>query len=164
MTHHDPWLNVPLNEGGPNPMSPPDPGPTFRGIVITAPERVVFRAGEVVDDTGAFAAIPVCAYHCFDVPAVPIDDHFKMHAVEVKSGKSYEGFIVALDPGIMVPCPFEDAEPLKPEDVEGLASGGWINPNLANFVPIPREPATYEVFMSLRGFQSNRVRIELIQE
>lgn len=164
MAGNDPWQQVSLNENGPNPMSPPQQDPHWRGIIITAPKQVTFKAGQVIDEFGAFAAVPLCAYQCFDMLAVPVEEYTKITATDVKTGTAYEGDIVELDPGSDIPIPEDQEDPPTAEELKGMAYAGWLNPNLTNFVAIPQVSATYEVFMSYRGFKSNKVTIELIKK
>jgi hypothetical protein len=51
---------------------------------------------------------------------------------------------------------------LREEDVKGLASGQYFNPNLADFAGLPEEPGTYDVYAEVRGNRSNVVTIEIL--
>lgn len=164
MATPDPWKNVPINENRPCACSPAAPGVHWRGMVVNAPKQVKFKATDVIDEYGAFAAVPLCVYYMFDVPAVPVHENYKITAVNTKSGQRYEGEIIDLDPGTDLPPPAELAPPTPPPDVTGLASGGYMNPNIINYVALPRESATYEVTLSFRGFKSNSVTIQLIKQ
>ncbi len=157
------FLNVPLNSNDPNPCSPPDPGPDWRGIKIQAPEQVLFKRGERVGEYGAFAAITICGYYLMDVPTVPWTQPMRLFAVDTTTGTGYSGDVIELDPSPEEPPP-EDEEPLSPEEVKGLASGGYFNPNLADFVRLPEEPAVYNVHVEYRGFKSNVVTVALVEE
>ncbi len=162
MTASDPWKNVPLNENKPCACSPTSPGVDWRGIVVNAPKKVHFKAGQVIDDFGAFAAVPLCVYYMLDVPSEPVHESYRITATDTGTGKVYRGDITTLDYGIEVPAPTELMPDTSRPDPTGSASGGYMNPNLTDFVPIPQTSATYEVYLSFRGFKSNKVTIQLI--
>jgi hypothetical protein len=154
------FLSVPLNEKGPNACSPPEPvDPRWLGILIRAPHKVRFKKNEVVGDYGAFAAIPVCGYYLAeirrDLPAEPL----RIVAVDVKTKKTYAGPITDLEKGIAAPPP---SSPPRPSPARKGSGGGYFNPNLADFVELPKSSATYDVHVEFRDLKSNVVTIELI--
>lgn len=157
------FLKVPLNSNEPNPCSPQQPDPNWRGILIQAPKQVTFKGSEKVGEYGAFAAIPICGYYFLNVPTEPTDESMRLVAVDRRTGTAYSGDIIELNPSPEEPPP-EDEEPLSTEEVKGLASGGYFNPNLADFVRLPEEPAVYNVLVEYRGFKSNVVTIALVEE
>lgn len=158
------FLNVPLNTNEPTPCSPSEPDINWRGIVINAPKQVTFKHGKKVGEYGAFAAIPICGYYLLNVPLVPWTKPKRLFAVDKDTGVIYSGDVVELDPSPQIPPPPEDEEPLTPEEVEGLATGGYFNPNLADFVRLSEKPAIYDVYVEFREFRSNVVTIEIIEE
>jgi hypothetical protein len=155
------FLKVPLNSNEPNPCSPQQPDPTWRGILIQAPKQVAFKRGEKVGKYDAFAAIPICGYYLLDVPAEPSDEPMRLVAVDRRTGTVYSGDIVRLSRSPVKPPP--PSEPLTAEELEGLAAGGYFNPNLANYVHLPEEPSVYNVHVELREFRSNPVIIEIVE-
>jgi hypothetical protein len=159
----DVFKNAPLNSNEKAPCSPPEPEPTWRGIVIRAPQEVTFKTGDRVDEYGAFAVIPICGFHLMDVPAEPVEEPMVVVAVEKETGAKLIGPIVELDISPEIPPKIDD-EPPSPEALEGVASGGYFNRNLANFVDLPQIPATYDVHIEWRGFKSNVVTIKLVEE
>ncbi|CAM2011234.1 hypothetical protein [Acanthopleuribacter pedis] len=164
MASQDPWQDVKLNQNNPSSCSPPQPDPHWRGLVINAPKQVKFKKGGIIDEYGAFAAIPLCTFYRFDLPNVPISENYSITAKDLKTGQIFKGDIVDLDPGSALPPPSLPGAAPTPPPRPGSAKGGYMNPNLANFLNIPQESATYEVFMSYRGFNSNKVVIELIKQ
>ena len=154
------FLDVPLNQNVPHACSPPAPLSTWRGVVVRAPARILFKRGEKVGPNGAFAAIPICGYFRVDVQ-LGSKEPMTLVAVARASGKVFSGPIVETDPGLMIPPPA--APPLTEEDVKGTASGGYFNPNLVDFVPLPPGPGTYDVHVEFRQFKSNVVTIELVE-
>ncbi len=155
------FLEVPLNTFERTNCSPPEPDPSWRGVVIQAPRRVSFKRGVRVGETKAFAAIPICGLYVLDVPFPVVEDVVQLVAQDKKTGKIYSGPIVELDPSPEAPHP--GRPPLRKEDVEGLATGRYFNPNLADFVKLPEAPAVYEVYAEVRGIRSNLVTIEIVE-
>ncbi|HEY6642889.1 hypothetical protein [Povalibacter sp.] len=157
------FADVPLNANERIACSPPEPAaPDWRGIVIRAPNRVYFKAGETVGDHGAFAAVPICGFFMAQASVQGVSEPMKLVAVDRSSGKSYSGPIVELDSSPDEPPPVED-EPYEPQSLQGLASGGYFNPNLIDFVALPARSAMYTVHVELRDYRSNPVDIELIE-
>jgi len=155
------FLNVPLNSNEKNPCSPPEPGPTWRGILIQMPIQVKFKRGVRIGTQGAFAAIPICGYYLLDVPASPVKEPMRLFAVDKRTGKVYSGDVKELDPSPEAPPP--ESEPLSPEELKGLASGGYFNPNLADFVRLPEISAVYDVHVEFRKFPSNVATVEMVE-
>ena len=157
------FLSVQLNVDGKNICSPTNPGTgEWRGILIQAPRQVRFKKNQVVSGYRAFAAIPICGYRLIPLRVDLLPEPLRIIAVDTKTRLAYEGPIVDLDPDPEIPMP--DRWTPTPKDVEGMASGGYFNPNLADFVKIPIASATYDVHIEFREFKSNIVTIELILE
>ena len=154
------FLDVPMNVSTQHACSPPDPGPRWRGVVIRGPRWVTFKKGETVGEHGAFVAIPICGYFMVDVQPGAIEP-MKLIAQDRASGRIFAGPIIELDRSPDEPPP--EAPPLDPAEAKGLASGGYFNPNLADFVALPRAAGRYDVHVEFRGFQSNVVSIELVE-
>lgn len=154
------FLNIPFNTNAQTPCSPIPPGPTWRGILIQAPQRVKFRRGNTVGEHGAFAGIPICGYLLLDVPPIPTSESMRLIAVDSRTGHVYSGDIVELDESPEVPPP---GHPSSPEERRGLAVGGFFNPNLADYVALPMTSAVYHVHLEYREYRSNQVSIELVE-
>lgn len=142
-------------------------GPTplilnWRGIIIQAPKEVRFKRSVRVGLWGAFAAIPIRCYYELNVSTTPPEQRMRLVAVDKRTGKVYYGYIVKLDPHPIELFP--DTEPLTDEEVKGLASGGYFNPNLADYVRLPEESTIYDVHMECKGFKSNVVTIEIVED
>lgn len=158
------FLQVPLNTFNQTVCTPEQPGdPSWRGILIRTPTRVFFRRGKGVGETKAFAAIPVCGLAYLDVLfPVPLEpEPILLVAKDRRTGKVYSGHIVEVKASPKEPQP--PAPSLSQEDVKGLASGTYFNPNLADFVKIPEFPGEYDVHVEIRGIRSNVVRIEVVE-
>jgi hypothetical protein len=150
-----------VNTQGPNPCSPKDPGPAWRGILIRAPKQVSLTP--VSGDSPAII-IPVCGYYMLEVLSL-LDSaqQMKMIAKNLKSGRVYQGDVIDRDPSPEIPPP--DDKPLDPATLlPGLAIGAYFNKNLAEYVNLPRAPAIYEVYVEYGGLQSNKAIIELINK
>jgi hypothetical protein len=156
---------VELNSLEPNACSPRPPDDAFRGVLIRAPSRVTFKESERVGRFGAFAAIPICGYYQLELAALPPCDDvvqaMRLVAVDVATGEEHSGHMVDADPG--EPPPIEEPPPTA-EELEGLSVGGYFNPNLADFVPLPERAAVYDVFVELGEFRSNTARIEVVEQ
>jgi hypothetical protein len=115
----------------------------------------------VVGDYGAFAAIPICGYYLAEIRRDLPPEPLRIVAVDIKTKKSYAGPITELEKGIAAPPP---PSPPRPPSARKSSAGGYFNPNLADFVALPKATATYEVHVEFRDLKSNAVTIELIVE
>jgi len=160
----DVFENVPLNTYQESPCSPELPGPLWRGIIIRAPGKVLFKKGEVVpDETGwymAFMKIPVCGLYMLQPPAEKDLGFLKIVAQDKKTGRAYSGDVYDKDPSPIVPQP-DSEKSRKAGRNRPDAIGRYFNPNLAAFVSLPQEPAVYEVYVEFWGHRSNVVTVEL---
>lgn len=162
MTLQDHWDAVPLNQRRPCSCSPPDPEGDWLGILLNAPKRVLFQPGRSVTETGAFAAIPLCLFYQVPYTRNPEEQVETIVVEDLATGRRYQGRYTPLQAATIVQ---PEALPQAPvgEIPANQSHGGWLNLNLADFVPIPPRPATYTVFVCFAGFDSNRVQIELRQ-
>jgi hypothetical protein len=156
----DVFADVPLNANERHACSPPQPAPDWRGVVIRAPSRVAFKPGETVGQHGAFVAIPICGYFSVEANFAGANEPMKLIAVNRRTGQSYSGPIVELDSSPEEPPPEED-ETYTPQQLAGLASGGYFNPNLTDYVALPAEAATYAIQVEFRNYKSNVVVVEV---
>lgn len=156
------FLDVPLNVNQQHRCSPTHSDPRWRGVLIRAPSVVRFKEGETVGDYDAFAAIPICGYFHMDIQLGTPPEPMKLIAVDKRTKQVFSGPIIERDSSPDLPPPGE--LPVTPRQVQGLSGGGYFNPNLADFVELPRASATYDVHVEYRGFRSNVVTIELRKE
>lgn len=156
------FLDVPLNQNAPHACSPPLPALDWMGLVVRAPRRVEFTQGESIGDYHAFAAIPICGYYRVALRFEGPNDPMKLVAVDKKSGQVFSGPIVELDPSPDAPPPVVTAVP-DPARLKNTKSGGYFNPNLADYVNLPHASATYDVHVEFREHKSNVVTIELVE-
>jgi len=154
------FLDVQVNTDDVNPCSPPMPNDfEWRGVIIRAPKRVVFKKGKRSRD-GAFAVIPICGYCVVNI--TPSTSPIILFAIDKMNNKKYSGELIDLDSSHREQPPRQ--KPISPDEIEGLAVGSYFNPNLADFVKIPEKPAVYDVYVEYRGYRSNTVTIELVEE
>lgn len=155
------FLDVPLDLNGPTACSPKVPDSwDWRGIIINAPKKVWFKPGEKVEPYGAFVAVPICGYDFTDLrPDVPARKIILV-AVDKATGVKLSGPIVPLDPSPIDPPPL--SPPLTAKQLEGHASVGYFNVNLADYIKLPQKSAVYDVLAEFHEFKSNVVSIELI--
>jgi hypothetical protein len=159
------FSQVQLNVNSRNPCSPAKPSPTWHGVLINAPRQVRFRPGNVVGETKAFAAIPICGVNNIHLGDDNLtDEPLTLVAVDKQTGHVYSGAVYVLDPSPVAPLPPDVAEKMRPEKIPGQYAGRYFNPNLADFVPLPQKSATYDVHVQFRGLKSNTVSLELIRE
>jgi hypothetical protein len=148
---------------GPNPCSPKEPDPSFRGILINAPKQVSFKKGQRIGRLGAFALIQVCGYYHLNVPSPPKYDNIieamTLVATNIKTQQRYVGPM--MEPDTVAPPP--SREPPSREEVANISVAGYFNPNLADYVNLPLEPGTYDIHVELDEMKSNVVRIELLE-
>lgn len=154
------FYQVPLNTRESNPCSPKDPGPKWRGILIQAPKRVVFKRGQEAGE--AFAVIPICGFYTLDLVSLMNGAPMTLIATDKSTQRVYSGAVVEADPSPNDPPP--DDEPVDPTALKGLATSSYFNPNLASYVGLPARPAVYEVIVEYGGMQSNKVTIEMVEE
>jgi hypothetical protein len=156
------FKSVVLNSFEKHACSPKPPGDSFEGIVISAPRRVSFKAGERVGPRGAFAAIPVCGYYSVPASTVPpgkdLTGSIRLVVRDYQAHQEYSGMMIDPDP----PPPAKDVPLPDAKEQAGLRVGGYFNPNLADTVALPAKPATYAVQAELGGFKSNIVRVVLV--
>jgi hypothetical protein len=148
---------------GPNPCSPKEPDPSFRGILINAPKQVYFKKGQRIGRLGAFALIQVCGYYHLNVPSPPKYDNIieamTLVAINIETQKRYAGPM--MKPDTAAPPP--SREPPSREEVANISVAGYFNPNLADYVSLPPEPGTYDIHVELDEMKSNVIRIELLE-
>ena len=154
---------------GPTPCSPQKPeDPSFRGILINAPQRVTFIQGRLVPETNTFAKIPICGYYHLNViyrPKYPsILEGMRMVAINTETQEKYVGPVIDCSDAVRPP----KSIPFTKEELEGISVAAYFNPNLLEFVPLPEVPGVYEVYIELgeKGedpyFRSNTVTIVIM--
>ena len=89
--------------------------------------------------------------------APPINGSIIVVATDVESHEVLQSSLSGDDPMEPDPSPPDYA----PEDLEGLVTTAWFNFDLFETPGIPRKPATYRVFVTLRDVSSNVVTVKV---
>lgn len=142
--------------------SPVIDDPDFQGLVLNAPEQVVFVPGEPpIPGSMAFADVRVCGTACFDHGFMglrgDVIDEILLVAVDSNTQETYSG---KMEP---VENPEEKPDDLGggPVETTGLLVETYFNPNLAEVLELPERPAEYIVHAVLGESKSNTVRIRV---
>lgn len=134
----------------------------FIGIRINAPEAIDYTPGERDRITGAFGRAILCGIYRFESAFLLETDGFKktatLVAVDTKTHRPYTAKMVHDHPEI----PNPDPPQYPPEMLEGVYETGYFNINMLDFLGLPEQPATYEVFVTLQRYKSNVVTVRLI--
>ena len=75
----------------------------------------------------------------------------------------HQKFIIDEDHGTEEPLPFDEPE-LQPEDVRGQLLSVYFNPNLAHYIGLPVEAASYKVLVQIGEFKSNVVDVKVLNK
>jgi hypothetical protein len=132
----------------------PEPDGDFEGILINAPEEVLFEgAGELAAGT----VIPLCGRCKLPYDYLGLDGAFVpamlFVAVNAATHRAHAG---RLEP---TPNRLPPPGPRVPQP--GLRVGKYFNPNLAAIMTLPAEEADYLVYATLGAYQSNVLRVRL---
>lgn len=133
-----------------SPTAPTDP--RWRGIMLTAPRALRFRAGER-------PVVPLCVYSLLDAPTTPVREPMRAVVEGATLQRPAEGSLVDLDPSPEEPPP--DEPPPDPAQLQGVAVGGYRNHDLLAHVRLPLTAGVYSVHVEFRGVRSNTVTVEL---
>jgi hypothetical protein len=156
------FKNVPLNTSDKNPCSPVTPdSPDWEGIIIQSPVSVSFVRGKIADDYGAFAIIPICGYFLLSVDTGSIKAPMKMFAVNSKTKKTFKGEIQDLELNPEIPYD-EMNKAFRKEELKGILIGSYFNINCINFLDLPEESGTYDIWIEYHGRKSNVVEVKLV--
>ena len=160
---NDDYNKIELNSDTQNLCSPDmSSQPDFIGIVIQAPTEVVFEIGKPASDK-AFMAMPLCGFYQLDMADLLADSKIHLFAKNIETDQIYRGIMTEQDPGTEEPLPFDEPE-LQAEDVRGQLLGAYFNPNIAKYILLPVEAASYKVLVQIGNFKSNVVDINVKQK
>jgi hypothetical protein len=172
ITSNDVFKDVEFDSLIRNPCSPTEPDDLFfRGILINAPEKVIFKRGERVGPWKVFAAIPICGYYMLDITYPPkytpsLLEAMRLVAVNRETRHVYTGYVIHPRPKVRSP----NARSISEQGPAGMAAGGNFNPNLPDHVKIPETSGVYDVHVELGErdsedfITSNVVTIEIAEE
>jgi hypothetical protein len=142
--------------------SPVIDDPEFVGIVLNAPERVVYEPGEPpVPGSDAFADVRVCGTACVEHGFLGLEGMVQREillvAVDSATQETYSGRLPGIENAVAPP----DDLPPGGGPTEGLLVESYFNPNLAELLDLPERPAEYIVHAVLGEMKSNIVRIRV---
>lgn len=146
------FFQVPLNSTEPTSCSPSNPGPEWRGVIIRVPKRIPV-------DSKIF---PLCGFYNVEMAELEDGNPIAVFAVERASRQTYSAYIADEDPSPEAPRP--QLEPVDPTLLEGMAVGGYFNPNLYDYLQLPAGSATYDIFVQYGRRQSNTVTVEIVED
>ena len=147
------FAHVPLYSNEPNACTPPEPDPRWHGVLIAAPSVVLIPAGN------AALTAHICGRYMIETTRLLAGKPMTLHAIDKASGASFQGDVFDEDPNPIAPNP--NARLIDPASVANMSNGAALTRDLFQFVKLPRQAATYEVYLSFGGYDSNRVVIEV---
>lgn len=140
----------------------PELDENFVGIRIDAPKLATFNVGDSIDRFESFTNIPVSMAFRFsaayEIKFDNISDHMAVVAVNSITGKSFSSTLQDEDPVIYTPTDFSK---IAKEKLENTFNTGYLTFNVAQFLKIPQENATYDIHVTLEEYQSNVVTVTL---
>ena len=155
------YEQIPFGSDERTACSPEDPGPGFswRGILVRAPSRVILPSRDA--PPSAFI-IPLCGIYTINLgKAIRHPGLQVLIVTDDATGQTYRGNIVYPEADLLIPPP--RSAPLKAEDFDHQAFGGYLNVKIAAHVALPLRPAHYKVKVEWSGYQSNAVSINVVQ-
>lgn len=154
--------HVPFYKNERHACSPEDPGPGFdwRGILVRAPSKIVL-SGQ--NSSRSALTIPLCGYFMINLAKAIRNPGFQVLIVtdDVTKQTYRSEIIYPQTDDLVVPPP--PTRPLRAEDFEHQASGGYLNVNVAAHVELPLRAARYRVKVEWSGYESNEVSIAVVQ-
>jgi hypothetical protein len=134
---------------------------SFIGIVINAPEKIVYTPGTRDPVSGAFARFMICGVYRLDGWELYQLGGFREGAKLVATDVDHHDvFADKMQP----PHPTEP-QPNPPkwtaQDFAGQTEQGYFNENLLDFLPLPQRPGRYDVFVTFGPHRSNAVTVTL---
>lgn len=158
------FLNIQLNYDNETPCTPAEPDdPYWQGILINAPKKVYLNTGSK-EKIIHYDKVPICGFSMIEILKVKKAGGMKLVVTDTQSGERFEGIIdyASMDAVSNIPDP--NHTPFTDEELTGLVSGGAFNPNLTDFVAVPKKPGKYDVQVILGQYRSNTVQIEIVEK
>jgi hypothetical protein len=133
----------------------------FVGILINAPEKVVFTPGTRDSVSDAFARFIICGAYRLDAWELYQLGGFRPGAKLVATDADHDDvFADEMHP----PHPMQP-QPNPPkwtaQEFAGQTELGYFNENLLDFLPLPQRPGRYDVFVTFGPHRSNVVTVTL---
>jgi hypothetical protein len=132
---------------------------SFNGILINAPEKVVYTPGARDPVSGAFARFIVCGAYRLDGWELYQLGGFREGAKLVATDVDHHDVFAdkMLPPHPMQPQP--NPPKYTAQDFAGQTEQGYFNENLLDFLPLPQRPGRYDVFVTFGPHRSNVVTV-----
>jgi len=147
------FSKVYVNSYEPNLCSPLEQKPEWLGIIIEAPEEIIFSVNEKM------IYLPICGYYRLDINSLRTSQPIKLSVNYIGDDKVFSGFLIESDTSPTVPQP--KSTEVTEEESEGMALGEYFNPDLLNYVEFPLIPGEIQVFVEYGGMKSNTVTIKI---
>lgn len=123
----------------------------WRGILLAAPRIVRTPQNRP-------RVVPLCMYQMVDVSPPPAPAPMVV-VVGATLPQPLRGPLVDIDDSPVARHP--GRRPIDPAELQGLATGGYANHNLAALLRLPDGPGVYTVHIELGAVRSNDVTIEV---
>ncbi len=134
----------------------------FIGIRLAAPEVVRYVPGKRDRITGAFGRAILCGIYRLELVLLAQTDGFDktatLIAIDTKTHVPYSAKMVHDHPEIPNPNPPQ----FTPEMLTGIFETGYFNINMLDFLKLPEQPATYNVFVTFLQFKSNVLTVRFV--
>lgn len=135
----------------------------FIGIRIVAQEVINYMPGQRNRITGAFGRAILCGIYRLDSVFLAQTNGFRktatLIAVDTKTHVPYSVNMVHDHPEIPNPNPSQ----IPLEKFRSVVTG-YFNINMLDFLRLPEQPATYNVFVTFGQFKSNVVTVRLVPQ
>ncbi len=141
------FSKVIINSREENVCSPKKPEITWRGILINVPVEIIVKP---LEDS---VIIPLCGFYHLDLSKMHHAEALKFTVIQTEPKVTFVGLFLDEDPSPQAPNP--DDEPVNPEDLKGMSTSTYFNPNLLQYVHFPAIPGDYKVYVEYAGSKSN---------
>jgi len=148
------YKDIPLGTYDQTPGSPEIPSSTWEGIIISGPERVIPKSGEL-------PILPICGYYLVPVLKAMDGPPLTVHVGRIDSDLSISGEIVEEGGNEPLVPPPPDAPRPSRELFEGVSTGGYFNVDAQKYLQIRLSPGTYQITVSYADATSNPIRIDI---
>lgn len=151
------WSQVgPLWES--NPCTPQIKGFAFEGLLINVPEEIFYNEGVPGSLTKAGGRLRLCGACRFKYNFMNLRGHFIDHilfvVVNAKTHQTYAAKLESVPNAMPGPDPEDGLEPT-------MIVGEVWNPDLAELLGLPAEPAEYVVYTTIGPYQSNALTVKV---
>lgn len=150
----DLYQHVPMETYVQAQCSPAPPSSIWRGVIISAPQRII-------PDKGENLVIPICGHYVVPVLAAMDGPGLTVHVRRIEAELVLSGLITDQGENEPVVPPPPGAPRPKRESFEGVTTGGYFNIDAQRHLKTRLVPGIYEVTVSYAGMVSNSTQIEI---